>query len=81
MADGHCEDALHELYHFLDGELTDDKRARIAKHLDDCPPCGDAFDFEAELRIVIARKCVEQVPESLRQRIADAITHETLPHH
>jgi len=44
--------------------------------LDDCPPCYEAFDFEAELRIVIARKCTEKVPESLKQRIADAITRE-----
>lgn len=78
MADGNCDDALHELYHFLDGELTDDRRARIQHHLDDCPPCYEAFDFEAELRTVIARKCTDQVPDTLRSRIADAIHHESL---
>lgn len=81
MADGNCDDAVHELYHFLDGELTDDRRATIRQHLDDCPPCFEAFDFEAELRMVIARKCQDSVPESLLQRIADAIDHEQLPPH
>jgi len=76
MADENCDDALHELYGFIDGELTTEKRAAIQHHLDDCPPCYEAFDFEAELRTVIARKCVDSVPDSLRQRIADAITHE-----
>ena len=78
MPDENCDDALHELYHFLDGELTSERRAAIQHHLDDCPPCYEAFDFEAELRIVIARKCTEQVPDSLKQRIADALEKETV---
>jgi mycothiol system anti-sigma-R factor len=81
MAGEDCNEALHEIYHFLDGELTAERRELIQHHLDDCPPCYEAFDFEAELRIVISRKCVDTVPESLRQRIADAIQHEQLPPH
>ena len=76
MADGNCDDALHELYGYIDGELTPERRTAIQHHLDDCPPCYEAFDFEAELRIVIARKCTETVPESLKQRIAEAINRE-----
>jgi mycothiol system anti-sigma-R factor len=80
MAEGNCDDALHVLYHYLDNELTDESRRQIQQHLDDCPPCYEAFDFEAELRIVIAKKCVEKVPDSLRERIADLISHEERPH-
>lgn len=76
MADGNCDDALHELYGFLDGELTVEVRQTIQQHLDDCPPCYEAFDFEAELRMVIARKCTETVPDSLKQRIAQALEAE-----
>ena len=76
MADGNCDDALHELYGYLDGELTAERRNDIQHHLDDCPPCYEAFDFEAELRLVIARKCTETVPESLKHRIAEAIRQE-----
>jgi len=76
MADGNCDDALHELYGYIDGELTPERRNAIQHHLDDCPPCYEAFDFEAELRIVIARKCTETVPESLKLRIAEAISRE-----
>jgi mycothiol system anti-sigma-R factor len=78
MAEGNCDDALHALYHFLDGQLDDDRRRAIQRHLDDCPPCYEAFDFEVELRVVIAKKCHETVPEHLKQRIADAIEHESL---
>ena len=77
MAGHECDDALHELYGYLDGELTVERRVTIQRHLDDCPPCYEAFDFEAELRIVIARKCTETVPDSLKQRIADALADET----
>ena len=77
MADGNCDDALHELYGYLDGQLTVERREAIQHHLDDCPPCYEAFDFEAELRIVIARKCTEKVPDALKQRIADALRQET----
>jgi mycothiol system anti-sigma-R factor len=79
MADGNCDDALHELYGFLDGELTSDRKAAISAHLDDCPPCFEAFDFEAELRLVIARKCQETVPDSLKHRIAEALRSEQQP--
>lgn len=68
-----CNETLRELYLFLDGELTDSDREHIRQHLDDCSPCLAAFDFEAELRLVIRNRCVDQVPDSLRERIARAI--------
>ena len=78
--DEHCVEAVELLYHYLDGELTDDRRVLIQHHLDDCPPCFEAYDFEAELRMVIARKCREEVPDSLRMRIAQALEHEAKGH-
>ena len=73
-----CGEAIHRLYHFLDGELTDQRRHDIQRHLDDCGPCLEAFDFEAELRLMIATKCRDEVPETLRIRISQAIRHEEL---
>jgi mycothiol system anti-sigma-R factor len=73
-----CEEALHELYHFLDGELTDDRRRLISSHLDGCSTCLGVFDFEVELRRVISQRCRDSVPDGLRERIARAIGHE--PH-
>jgi mycothiol system anti-sigma-R factor len=68
-----CANSLKELYAFLDGELTSDLRGHIQSHLDGCPPCYEAFDFEAELRIVISARCRDQVPDDLRDRVADAL--------
>lgn len=68
-----CSEAVEVLYQFLDGQLTEERRLLIRHHLDDCPPCLDAFDFEADLRTVIAHKCRERVPDDLRLRVAAAI--------
>ena len=73
-----CSEAIHRLYHFLDGELTPQRRTEIQTHLDDCGPCLQAFDFEAELRLMIATKCRDEVPDTLRIRIAQAISHEEI---
>jgi mycothiol system anti-sigma-R factor len=77
MAKDECRDTAHSLYHYIDGELTFERREIIRHHLDDCPPCGEAFDFEAELRIVISQKCRDQVPEHLRLRVAEALRQAT----
>jgi mycothiol system anti-sigma-R factor len=72
---GHrCDDALADLYLFLDGELDAAAIAHIRMHLEDCSPCFEAFDFEAELRTVVAARCQDDVPEPLRQRVLDALT-------
>jgi mycothiol system anti-sigma-R factor len=68
-----CQEAIETLYHFLDGELTAQRRQEISRHLNECSPCLDAFDFEAELKLVIARKCRDQVPEALRERVYRAL--------
>jgi mycothiol system anti-sigma-R factor len=76
-AEGDCAETIHRLYHFLDGELTEERRQAIQRHLDECLPCLEAFDFEAELRVIVASKCRDPVPEGLRDRIAALIRHET----
>ncbi len=79
LVGGGCKDALETLYYFLDGELTAARRAVIQHHLDQCAPCLHAFDFEAELRSVVARSCREEVPDALRKRVADVIAEASNP--
>jgi mycothiol system anti-sigma-R factor len=75
-----CGAAIHQLYHYLDGELTDQRREQIAEHLDLCGPCAGAAVFEAELRQVIANRCRDRVPDTLRIRIAALIEAERHQH-
>jgi mycothiol system anti-sigma-R factor len=68
-----CRQALERLYNYLDGELTEARFEEIRHHLEECSPCLEAFDFEAELKTVVAHHCREGVPESLRVRVALAL--------
>ena len=68
-----CDGAMYRVYEYLDGELTVERRIAIKQHLDFCPPCDERFEFESELRVVIAQKCQDQVPDHVRQRVLDAI--------
>ena len=68
MAD--CDDTLRELETFLDNELTEGARSVIHSHLGGCADCLQAFDFHAELRLVIAAKCHnDEMPPGLLSKI------------
>ncbi|MFT4616004.1 MAG: mycothiol system anti-sigma-R factor [Minisyncoccia bacterium] len=65
-----CSQTLKELDVFLDSELSDAARDTIRHHLADCPDCLSAFDFHAELKQVIQKKCQEnEMPADLLSRI------------
>jgi mycothiol system anti-sigma-R factor len=69
-----CEEILRDLYPYLDGELSESARAEIQGHLDDCLDCLHVYDFQAELRLVIAKKCKEQtVPPGLLARVRECL--------
>ena len=67
---GHeCDDLLQELGHLLHGDLPEERRATLRQHLDDCPPCLESADFQAQLRQMIVRRCGEQVPNTLADKV------------
>jgi mycothiol system anti-sigma-R factor len=68
-----CAESVRELYAFLDGELTVERRTAIRGHLEGCPDCYGGFDFEVELRQVVSASCREEVPPALLSRVAAAL--------
>jgi mycothiol system anti-sigma-R factor len=68
MAD--CKQTLRELDAFLDDELSPTTREQIHYHLEGCVDCLQAFDFQAELKQVIRRKCSnDEMPPGLLAKI------------
>lgn len=65
-----CKEVVERLYVFLDGEMTDQRRDLIRRHLDECSPCLEAFEFETELRTMISSRSKERCPDSLLDKIA-----------
>ena len=70
---GDCEATLRELRAYLDRECTDAARSEVEEHIGGCTDCLQAFDFQAELRLVIARKCSDELPPTLLARIRECI--------
>ena len=67
---GNCRETIAELDAFLDGELSEEMRLHLHSHLQGCHDCYSAFDFQAELKAAIRRKCSEEpVPPSLLRKI------------
>jgi mycothiol system anti-sigma-R factor len=68
MAD--CKQTLEELDAFLDGELSDQVRVQINDHIEGCVDCLQTFEFHAELKAVIRRKCSnDELPPGLLAKI------------
>jgi anti-sigma factor (TIGR02949 family) len=65
-----CRETIRELDAFLDDELPADVREHIHAHLGECVDCLQAFDFQAELKQAIRRKCSnDEMPPGLLGRI------------
>lgn len=72
-----CSETLQELQLFLDGELPDGQRAHVLAHIEACLECYQAFDFQAELKQIIAAKCRnDTMPDDLMSRIQQCIDDE-----
>ena len=60
-----CEEAVHELYTYLDGELTEVRREEIRIHLDYCGPCGGAAELDRKsTRLNSSHEFVSRMPSS-----------------
>lgn len=66
-----CTETLRELHTYIDDQLAAEVKVLVDEHLLECVDCMQAFDFHAELKIVIARKCRSDapLPGSLLERI------------
>ena len=74
-----CDDLLSELADFLHGELDADRTRHLRSHLEDCPPCFETADFQAQLRQVLARRCREEVPADFKARVTAMLRVEVDP--
>ncbi len=64
-----CEDVLHQLFDYLDGELDGATDADIARHLEACRGCFGRAEFERRLKSRLAEAAATGAPETLMNRI------------
>ena len=68
-----CSEVVEAVYLYLDGEMEHGGIDRIRQHLDECSPCLREYGIEREVKILVARSCCEQAPESLRHAVMQRI--------
>ena len=67
--DESCADFLERIVCFLDNELEAPDVEAVRAHLDECAPCLQSYDLQRTVKTLVARSCIEQAPEGLRQRV------------
>ena len=69
-----CQEALHEIQQFLDGELESSVTIEIEQHLSGCSPCMQRVEFRRHLKVMISSKCRgDAVPAELDEKIRGLI--------
>jgi anti-sigma factor (TIGR02949 family) len=76
MSGHECDDALTNLYQYLDREIEVSTSEVIRAHLEDCSGCLKSFKFEERLQIVVRERLAEEVPPEFLDRLRDAIARE-----
>ncbi|MGA8038591.1 MAG: zf-HC2 domain-containing protein [Acidimicrobiia bacterium] len=76
MSGHECDDALTNLYRYLDREMEASSSEMIREHLEDCSGCLHRFDFEARLKIVVRQRLSEDVPPEFIERLRQALARE-----
>ena len=69
-----CGQILNEVYLFLDLECSDERRAAIQHHLDECSSCLRQYGIEQEVRVIVQRCCGgDRAPQALRDGLREKI--------
>lgn len=64
-----CNDAVKQLWDYLEGDLDEEDRHAVQEHLDLCKRCCGEAEFATELKVVLASNAVEELPEETKTRL------------
>ena len=71
-----CDQAVEEIYFYLDGEMTFLRRMRVRWHLRRCDSCCGAYDFEEGVKQMIRKRSHTEPSAELIQRLRTLIREE-----
>ena len=69
MSCDNCDEALDNLYLFLDKEIDNASIEEIQAHIDNCSSCLNVYDLERVVKALVSRSCAEKAPEPLRAKV------------
>jgi mycothiol system anti-sigma-R factor len=68
-----CEEVVHQLLAYLDGEVGGERQAHIGHHLEECRSCCTRLEFELALRARVQEVGSQPTSPRLRRRVARLI--------
>lgn len=66
-----CQDSIHRLLDFLDGDMTPEEEKRLEEHLAGCPPCVDFVRSYRATSGLCRKALAKKMPEELSRKLTD----------
>ncbi|MGH2787821.1 MAG: anti-sigma factor family protein [Actinomycetota bacterium] len=64
-----CNEAVKQLWAYLDGAIAEPDRAAIEEHMNVCKRCCGEAEFAEELRRFLADHAADELPAETKQRL------------
>jgi mycothiol system anti-sigma-R factor len=68
-----CEEAVRQLWEYLDGTLDEADREAIDEHLSFCRRCCGEAEFAEELRNFLRSSADLELPDDIRRRLTSTL--------
>ena len=65
-----CDDAVRQLWQYLDGSVGEADKRAIEDHLSVCKRCCGEAEFADELRKFMSSHASDEIPNKTRERLA-----------
>lgn len=76
MSGATCKDSVALLLEYLDGNLTDDVRARLEQHFGDCSPCEDFLKSYRETPRICRKALEAKMPKGFADKLTSFLREE-----
>lgn len=69
-----CNECLDRLDSYTDRELSEAELREVKQHLEECPPCEDRYQFQADLKRLVKVCCDQgEAPPELRAKLREIL--------
>jgi mycothiol system anti-sigma-R factor len=69
-----CNECLDRLDSYTERELSEAELREVKQHLEECPPCEDRYQFQADLKRLVKVCCDQgEAPPELRAKLREIL--------
>ena len=71
-----CKDSISLMLEYIDGELTQDVRARLEAHFGDCSPCEEFLKSYRATPTLCRKALAKKIPGEVATKLTDFLRRE-----